>query len=413
MDEHKIGSAYRAFRVCAYRQKYDTALWFGSSSFTFGELLDRAEYAYNSFRQMGVEEGERVCLWLPHCPDLLAAFYGLSRLGAVPVLLHPECSVREAQNLLNWANSKVLITTPCRYDRFCKNASFLPKGHFILCRPERDLKGREKAAYLEALPKNFSVEGYYFDQLMAENRYNANETPACAPQGEAVVLFGNSCFLQCKPISYTAEELAHTAEVFARHRESVSTVFIENSFATEGGFLAAHSALSSGRTILWRVGEVLPYLLKRKPDYLVATEEVYWVLRQNALLFKGRWGNLAGGIQIGKELTPIMMKFAGRAFAQMGGKGTLDGTPVPLKVRKEELYFVEDVGVRLSDMEAFLCTLSGLEACRCSGEGSGIRLRLQPAVGVDASSLSRRVLACCREEMNRFHLPEKLEFGIV
>ncbi len=413
MDEHKIGSAYRAFRVCAYRQKYDIALWFGSSSFTFGELLNRAEYAYNSFRQMGVEEGEQVCLWLPHCPDLIAAFYGLSRLGAVPILLHPECSVREAQNLLNWANSKVLITTPCRYDRFCKNASFLQKGHFILCRPERDLKGREKAAYLEALPKNLSVEGYYFDQLMAENRYNANETPACAPQGVAVALFGTSCFVQCKPICYTAEELAMAAECFGERMASASTVFVENSFATEGGLLAVHSAFCKGKTVLWCPEEKMPYLVKNKPDFLVATEELFWSLRQNIALFKGRWKNLSGGIQIGKDLTPIMMKFAARAFGQMGGKGVLSHAPVSLKVQQEELYFVEDFGVRLEDMETYLCTLSGLEACRCSGEGSGIRLRLQPAAGADASDLSRRVLACCREEMNRFHLPENLEFGTI
>ena len=57
MDEH-FSSAYRSFRLSAYRNKYEKALLFGGKSFTFGALLVRAEYAYNTFLQMGVEEGD-------------------------------------------------------------------------------------------------------------------------------------------------------------------------------------------------------------------------------------------------------------------------------------------------------------------------------------------------------------------
>ncbi|MBQ7935661.1 MAG: hypothetical protein IJ333_04865, partial [Clostridia bacterium] len=225
------------------------------------------------------------------------------------------------------------------------------------------------------------------------------------------ILFGSSGFLSCEPVSYLSGELEETVEIFDCRRERIQTVFVENSFASEGGFLAVHSALCRGITVLWSVGDPLPYLAKKMPDYLVGTEEFFWELRQKTDLFKGNWVNLLGGIQIGKDRTPLMSKFAAKAFLETGGKGALLNAPIPLKVQKEELYFVKDFGVRLADMERAISSLPGVAACQCIGEGSGIRLRLQPAGNTDAAALGRKVLAYCREEMNEFHVPEKLEFS--
>lgn len=55
MDGNHETSAYRALRKSAYRRKYEKALLFGGKRFTFSALLARTEYAYNTFRQMGVE----------------------------------------------------------------------------------------------------------------------------------------------------------------------------------------------------------------------------------------------------------------------------------------------------------------------------------------------------------------------
>ena len=52
--EQERNSAYRALRVTAYRKKYETALYYGGKSMTYGILLNRVEYAYNTFCQMGI-----------------------------------------------------------------------------------------------------------------------------------------------------------------------------------------------------------------------------------------------------------------------------------------------------------------------------------------------------------------------
>ncbi len=411
MQEKERNSAYRDFRISAYRKKYDIALIFGGKSIPFGTLLNRAEYAYNTFCQMGLTPGSRVCLWLPNCPDLLASFYGLSRLGAIGVLAHPQDTPLELRRQMEAVGATLLITTEGRYDDFCREGQPLPPGQVILCRPESDMRGRERRLYRETETRHEGeTKGYLLEQLMAENRYNALDIPFGDDTQEAVVLTGTSSFVQPKFISYLPEELAETSLEFWRRKEQIHTVYIENSFATEGGFLAAHSALTTGRTVIWSVGEPYELLKKQKPDYLIATEEFFWEFRQRADFFGTKWRNLQGGCQIGKELTPIMEKFAGRAMAAVGGKGVLTGAPVPLKVRKENLYFIKDYAIRLADMEQVLSHIPGIAKCRCLADDAGIRLRVLPDGKEPVSSLGRSLVACCKQEMNPVHLPRTVEF---
>lgn len=411
MDGNHETSAYRALRKSAYRRKYEKALLFGGKRFTFSALLARTEYAYNTFRQMGVEPGERVCLCLPNCPDLLASFYGLSRLGAVGVLAHPASSARELKMQMEASGARRLITTARQYEEYCKRERPLPPGRLIICRPESDMRGKVKRAYLALqTPAEEEIKGYILDELIAENRYSASETPSGGGEQPAVILFGTSCFINARPILYSAQELQHTVEEFWRHQELVSTVLIENSFATEGGFLAAHSALCTGRAIYWNVGDPIALAIKAKPDFLVGTEEFFWNFRQQPGLAHLKWNHLQGGFQIGKDLTPLMEKFAGRAFAAAGGRGILSSAPVPLKVRREPLFFVRDFGVRLSDMEREIALIEGIGKCRCIAEGGGIRLKVLPD-GKDAvKTLGRGIVSCCRREMNALHLPRSVEF---
>ncbi len=412
MQENQFESIYKAFRQTAYRMRYESALLFGRRNLTFGALLTRAEYAYNTFCQMGIEPGQRVCLWLPNCPDLLTSFYGLSRLGAIPVLAHPVSSARELYLQMKTTDARVLITTPDRYRDYCGSFTPIPAGSLVLCKPETDLAGKEKAAYLkECRGDNEDLSsGYSMEDLINENQYRAGDLPFEDRDQCAVVLFGTSCFLQARSILYGVDELQFTTETFWHHRERVASVYIENSFAAEGGFLATHSALCAGKTVLWSAGDPFPLLKKRHPDFLVATEEFFWRIRQEGDYFKGKWSNLQGGIQIGKDLSVLMEKFAPRAFEALGGKGLLTVSPVPLKVKKEALHFVGDFGVRVGDMAQQLTEIEGVAKCQCLAEEGGLRVKILPDGREAARQLGRNVVACCRREMNPRHLPQKLEF---
>ncbi|MBQ3085330.1 MAG: AMP-binding protein [Clostridia bacterium] len=413
MEEKAINSAYLSFRSCAYRRKYETALIYCGTTLSFSELLNRVEYAYNTFCQMGVEPNDRVCLWLPNCPDLLASFYALSRLGAVGMPVHPEAGAKEVRFLMKQAGAAIMLTTAERYLRYCKTEQELPESNLVICNPEKDMKGAYRRAYF-ALEKEGNEEeqqvGYLLDNLMEENRYTAMVTPNGDAAREAVLLFGTSAFLQAKPITYLPDELDEKCEAFWRDTDEANTVYVENSFATEGGFLAAHGALTQGKTLIWGIGDMQPLLEKLKPDYLIGTEEFFWNFRQNAATFGTKWSNLCGGMQIGKPLTPLMAKFAAKAFEQVGGKGALTEAPVALKVLEEPLFFVRDYGVRLSDINDVIERLSGIARCRCVSNGGTLRMRLLPNGKEPISGLARSITACCRREMNPYHLPATVEF---
>ena len=409
MTEEKFSSAYRAFRASAYRNRYKNALLFGGKSVTFGALLVRAEYAFNTFCQMGIEAGEKVALWLPDCPDLLASFYGLSRLGAVAVLIHPESSPREVENQMKAAGAEILLATAGRYERYRRRYGELPQSNLVLCRPELDMKGKERKEYLKNEWPEECEDRAILDQLMAENSYSTHQAPASDGEQPEALLFGTSCFMEAKPIFYSALELDRAAELFWQDLDAVQTVYVENTFATEGGFLAVHSALCAGKTIVWCAPDTLK-TMKKKPDFLVATEEFFWALRQQPKAFGNKWKNLQGGYQIGRELTDLMQKFATRVMREIGGSGALQDCPVDLKIANEELFFVGDFGVRIADMEKELSKLPSVAACKVIADGKGLRLRLVPGGKEPIGKIGKSIVACCGREMNPRHLPKSVEF---
>lgn len=372
-------------------------------------MLERVEQSYNTFRQMGIEEDAHICLWLPNCPDLLCSFYALSRLGAVPVLAHPKASAVEIFHQMQELGCDHLITTPERYEAYCSCQKPLPESKLSLCRPEKDMKGAALKGYLSSVPRPSNApEKGYFDQQMAKNRYHANEPAFCDGQKAAVLLVASSSFLKVVPVRYLANELAAVKEEFFRHREQVESVYVGLSFAFEGGFLASHSALCTGRQLLWGEGDAVALLKKYQPDLVIGSEEFFWELRQRSGEFRGRWENLQGGIQMGRSITPLGEKFTPLALEETGGRGIFTNEPLPLKIRREELYYAEDFGIRIGDIEKAVSCFSGVEKCRCIAENGGLRLQVKTADGGDAEAV-RTLIAYCREEIGALNLPRKVE----
>lgn len=55
------------------------------------------------------------------------------------------------------------------------------------------MRGKVKRAYLALqTPAEEEIKGYILDELIAENRYSASETPSGGGEQPAVILFGTS-----------------------------------------------------------------------------------------------------------------------------------------------------------------------------------------------------------------------------
>ncbi|MDE0915203.1 MAG: AMP-binding protein, partial [Planctomycetota bacterium] len=56
---------------------------------TFAQLEARASHIASGLQDLGVEFGDRVCLFVPASIDFVALTFALFKLGAVPVLADP------------------------------------------------------------------------------------------------------------------------------------------------------------------------------------------------------------------------------------------------------------------------------------------------------------------------------------
>jgi long-chain acyl-CoA synthetase len=74
------------------------ALDFLGAETRYRELGEQIERAAEGLRKLGVNRGDRVALVLPNCPEHIAAFYAVQRLGAVVVEHNPLYTERELRH---------------------------------------------------------------------------------------------------------------------------------------------------------------------------------------------------------------------------------------------------------------------------------------------------------------------------
>ncbi|MDY6796718.1 MAG: long-chain fatty acid--CoA ligase [Actinomycetota bacterium] len=75
----------------------------------YRELDELANRFANVLKGLGVGKGDRVALQLPNTPQMVLAYYGTLKLGAVVVMFNPMYSPREIEHQLRDSESKVML----------------------------------------------------------------------------------------------------------------------------------------------------------------------------------------------------------------------------------------------------------------------------------------------------------------
>ena len=84
----------------------------GGDSYSYREIRDGVLRTASMFREMGVEHGDRVCLFMPNCIEYLYCWFGLSALGAISVPINTAYRRDETAYILNNAEAVALVTDP-------------------------------------------------------------------------------------------------------------------------------------------------------------------------------------------------------------------------------------------------------------------------------------------------------------
>ena len=85
------------------------ALNFFGRRITYRELSELTARLAQGLKTLGVAPGDRVALWLPNCPQLVAAYQAVLRLGAVAVMLNPLLSTKEIGHQLADSGARRLV----------------------------------------------------------------------------------------------------------------------------------------------------------------------------------------------------------------------------------------------------------------------------------------------------------------
>ena len=86
-----------------------TALITPTGRWTYRELADQVATTGRVLAGLGIQRGERVAVMLPNGMPLYAFTFGLSRLGAVPVLVHVLQSPGDVADALRLTGARLLV----------------------------------------------------------------------------------------------------------------------------------------------------------------------------------------------------------------------------------------------------------------------------------------------------------------
>lgn len=102
------------------------ALVAGEVRLTYGQLREWTDRAALALLELGVEKLDRVLLQIPNWPEFVYAYYGLLKIGAVPVMSLPRFSQREMEHFCEVTEAKAWIV-PLRYEKI----DYLPMIEYL------------------------------------------------------------------------------------------------------------------------------------------------------------------------------------------------------------------------------------------------------------------------------------------
>ncbi|MDQ7024547.1 MAG: alpha/beta fold hydrolase [Anaerolineae bacterium] len=101
---------YKFLEGAADWRPRQTAIIFYGQKISYEELNEKVNQFAYALRKLGVEQGDRVMLVLPNCPQIVIAYYAILKIGAVAVLPNPDADAPRIVHQAETTQAKVFIT---------------------------------------------------------------------------------------------------------------------------------------------------------------------------------------------------------------------------------------------------------------------------------------------------------------
>ncbi|MFB9311237.1 long-chain acyl-CoA synthetase [Agromyces hippuratus] len=130
-----------------------TALEFFGAETSYRELGEQIASAAEGLRRLGVVAGDRVALVLPNCPQHVAAFYAVLRLGAIVVEHNPLYTPPELRHQFEDHGARVAIVWNSVADTVAEFPSDIRPDHIVSVDLTRALPFGKRMALRLPIPK--------------------------------------------------------------------------------------------------------------------------------------------------------------------------------------------------------------------------------------------------------------------
>ena len=127
------GSIFEMVRAQAKARPKGIAFDFMGSSTSYAALLGQIEACARAFLALGLVPGDRITIAMPNCPQAIAAFYAVNRIGALANMIHPLSAEKEIEFYLNESESKAILTLDQFYPKIQAIRAATGVRHVILC----------------------------------------------------------------------------------------------------------------------------------------------------------------------------------------------------------------------------------------------------------------------------------------
>ena len=117
------------------------AFWLGDRLWSSREHADHGARLATVLREAGVRRGDRVPVTMPNCPEVLAAFQAVWKLGAAIVPVTPQWGAKEVGHVLDHSDAKLVITSPELAGRMIEAQHTAPRCTQVLAFGNTDAPG--------------------------------------------------------------------------------------------------------------------------------------------------------------------------------------------------------------------------------------------------------------------------------
>lgn len=143
---------YQGFLLGNQDYRDEVAMEYFGANITFGDLLDNIDEVAKSFEEYGVKKGDFVTICSTTTPEVVSAFYALSKIGAVANVISPFYTPEELMARVNECESNVIIMVDKFLPKF-KDTLNKEKNKKIIVLPMMN------SSFLRFVSKKYKIDG--------------------------------------------------------------------------------------------------------------------------------------------------------------------------------------------------------------------------------------------------------------